>query len=122
MNDARQDLDRDVAPELRIARAIHLAHPARAEQRVDSIDADLFADQLFRANPQSRIPNPESGSECVSATLVGEQRFHFRAQHVVAGARLAHERRAVVRRALERVVADLLDALPALITHLIPNP
>ena len=65
----RQDLDRDITPQLRIARAIHLAHPARTEQRVDSIDADLFADQFFRAHPQSRITNPESGSECVSATF-----------------------------------------------------
>ena len=54
----RQNLDGHIAPKLRIARAIHLAHPARAEQRVDSIDADLFADQLFLLNPQSRIPNP----------------------------------------------------------------
>ena len=28
----RQDLQRDLAPELRIARAIHLAHPAGAER------------------------------------------------------------------------------------------
>ena len=49
----RQDLDRHIAPQLRIARAIHLAHPARAEQRDDSIDADLLADQV-----QSQIPNP----------------------------------------------------------------
>ncbi len=27
--EARQDLDRDVAPELRVAGAVHLAHPAR---------------------------------------------------------------------------------------------
>ena len=31
-NDARQDLDRDVAPELRVARAIDLAHAAGAER------------------------------------------------------------------------------------------
>ena len=34
----RQDLDRDVAPELRVVRAIHLAHPARArDARLDPI-------------------------------------------------------------------------------------
>ena len=31
----RQDLDRDVAIEPRVARAVHLAHPARAQQRQD---------------------------------------------------------------------------------------
>ena len=30
-NDARQDLDRDVAPQLRVAGAVDLAHAARAE-------------------------------------------------------------------------------------------
>ena len=118
----RQDLYRDIAPELRVARAVHLAHAAGAQQRHNLINADLFADQLFRAHPKSRIPNPESGSERVSATLVGEQRFHFSAQRGVTDACLAHERRAFVRRTLERVMADLFDAPPALITHLIPNP
>ena len=37
---ARQDLDRDVAPELRVARAVHLAHAARAEQRLQVIPAE----------------------------------------------------------------------------------
>jgi hypothetical protein len=32
----RQDLDRDLAPETRILRAVHLAHPARAELRAIS--------------------------------------------------------------------------------------
>ena len=36
---ARQDLDRDVAPELGVARPVHLAHAARAEQRVQVIPA-----------------------------------------------------------------------------------
>ena len=36
----RQDLQRDVAPELGIARAIHFAHPAGPEQRDDLVDAD----------------------------------------------------------------------------------
>ena len=40
---ARQDLDRDVAPELRVARAVHLAHAARAEQRLQMIRAQGVA-------------------------------------------------------------------------------
>ena len=37
---ARQDLDRDVAPELRVVRAVHLTHAARAEQRLQVIPAE----------------------------------------------------------------------------------
>ena len=33
----RQDLDRDLAPERRLPRAIHLAHPAGAKQRDDLV-------------------------------------------------------------------------------------
>ena len=37
---ARQDLDRDVASELRVARPVHLAHAAGAEQRLEVISAE----------------------------------------------------------------------------------
>ena len=36
----RQDLDRDVAPQARIAGAIHVAHPAGAEQRPNLVGAE----------------------------------------------------------------------------------
>jgi hypothetical protein len=36
----QQDLDRDVAIQLRVVRAIHLAHPARADLRGDFIGAE----------------------------------------------------------------------------------
>src|SRR5262245_66312364 len=35
-----QDLDRDLAAELRIARSIDFAHRARAEQRLDCVDPE----------------------------------------------------------------------------------
>ena len=38
-----QDLDRDVALQPRVARAIHLAHAAGAEQRVDFVRAEASA-------------------------------------------------------------------------------
>ena len=44
----RQDLDRDVAPELAVARAIDLAHAAGAERRDDRVGAELTADHLTR--------------------------------------------------------------------------
>jgi hypothetical protein len=37
----REDLDRDLAPELAVAGAIHLAHAAGTEQRTDLIRSDL---------------------------------------------------------------------------------
>ncbi len=39
----RKDLDRYVAPEPRIARAIDLAHPARAKWRQNFIGAEVIA-------------------------------------------------------------------------------
>ena len=41
----RQDLDRDVASELRVAGAIHLAHAARADRRVNPVGAERPADE-----------------------------------------------------------------------------
>ena len=38
----RQDLDRDVPPEPLVARAVHLAHPARTE-RADLVGAEAHA-------------------------------------------------------------------------------
>ena len=42
----RQDFDRDVAPELAVARAIDLAHAAGAERRDDCVGPELTADHL----------------------------------------------------------------------------
>ena len=39
----RQDLDRHVAPELRIARAVHLAHAAGSDQRSDLVRSEPLA-------------------------------------------------------------------------------
>ena len=39
----REDLDRDVAVELRVPRAIDLAHPPRAERREDLVGAEAGA-------------------------------------------------------------------------------
>jgi hypothetical protein len=42
--DTRQNLERDVAPERRVARALHLAHAACPEQIEDDVRADGVAD------------------------------------------------------------------------------
>jgi hypothetical protein len=44
----RQDLDRDVAPELGVARPIDLAHAARAKRGDKGVRAELAADHLTR--------------------------------------------------------------------------
>ena len=75
----RQDLDRDVAPQLRVARAIHLAHAARAEQRQISYDAEPPADERSAAvasghqrrdaaNRRRREIRPPSGACASSAS------------------------------------------------------
>ena len=42
----RQDFDRDVAPELCVPRAIDLAHAARADPRLDLVDAQTASCQI----------------------------------------------------------------------------
>ena len=41
---ARQDLDRDLATEFDVARPVHFAHAARAEQRFEAISSKVPAD------------------------------------------------------------------------------
>ena len=53
----REHLDRDVAPEARIARAVDLAHAARAEQADDFIGTDASARfELRRGSRICRFP------------------------------------------------------------------
>src|SRR5260221_12485095 len=52
---ARQDLDRDVAPELGIASPIHLTHAASAEQRLQAISAQRVAAHGGRREPSRTI-------------------------------------------------------------------
>jgi hypothetical protein len=62
--DLRQDLDRDVAAKLGIARTIHLAHAAGADGRQDLIRTDastgLDAEDYHRTSGYSRAYNPRT--------------------------------------------------------------
>src|SRR6185503_17521629 len=65
----RQDLDRDVASQLRVARAIHFAHAAHAEQPDDFVDADPRLRYQRNGGYSTRGPNLECGIwnvECVA--------------------------------------------------------
>ena len=52
----RQDFDRDVAIQLRVARAIDFAHPADTEQAVDAEHPDLRSDRAPLEQPERRRP------------------------------------------------------------------
>ena len=71
--DRRQDLDRDVASERRVTRAIDLAHPSRAEQR----------QQVVRAVAAGRLGEDFHGRtfcKVAGRVMSGEQRLHFSMQ------------------------------------------
>ena len=118
---ARQDLDRDVAPELRVARAVHLAHAARAEQRLQLIAAERCAGH-GRGRRRRRPAAPASTSagsarKPSSDADSVEQRFDVAPQRLVIGAGLGEKRRAIGRRPGARLVIQLLDPLPAFRRH-----
>ena len=48
----RQGLERDVAPELRVGRAVDLAHPARADRGGDPVVAKSASDHESDSTPQ----------------------------------------------------------------------
>ncbi len=95
----RQHLDRHIAAEGRIVRAIHLAHAAGAEQPDDAIRTELPADQrltlLGRRWSHQRARWPIE--KVLRAAGVREQRLDFLAQRFVARTRLAQKRRALIR-------------------------
>ncbi len=56
---SREHFECNLASELHISRAIHLAHAARAQQRRDLINADLLADQIT-SKPADRRVQPSA--------------------------------------------------------------
>ena len=117
----RQNLDRDVAPELRVVRTVHFAHAAGAEQRVQAIPADRPAGHLC---PCGRRPGGRHwnrvdtwrGEKSVVRRLV-QQRFDLAPQRLVVSTRLGEKRRAFAGwRGVGRVI-QLLDPLPAFRRH-----
>ena len=86
----RQDLDRDVAPELAVAGAIHLAHAAGAERRDGCVGPELTADHstLVRS-PKDVVGDNRRRyfKESRAVGLVAQQRLEFAAQCRIAAAR-----------------------------------
>ncbi len=115
---ARQDFDRDVAPELCVPRAIDLAHAARADPRLDLIDTQTASCQvhvrLGMATHQARdLLDGRPLNKTVGGVLIAQQRFDLLPECLVTRACLTKERRAIRCVALERCMAELGDlALP----------
>jgi len=66
--EARKDLDRDVASQFGVACAVDLAHAARAQQRIDAIGAELSPDQRHTVNVCHQ-PRGGGGRRCIEKIL-----------------------------------------------------
>ena len=119
----RQNLDRHVAIELRVARAIDLAHPAAAERRHHDVSTDaqarLEARRRFRESVVHVLAAgvQEIDREAVERplrALLRQERFDFPAHLRL---RLRQELRDAIRRGRARGVEQLLDLTPVLEGH-----
>jgi hypothetical protein len=100
----RQDFDRDEALEARVARLVHLAHPARAEARDDLVGAETRSGREGFGGREGRCVEEGAGFG-----LAGDQRLHFAPQGLVSRARLVQERPALPFVARERLLAHAPD-------------
>lgn len=110
------------AIEAGVARLVNLAHAARADQRLDLIDAEPIARLQTavreRADPAvglERVEQFDRGllRKTPRILVCGEQRLDLRLQRAIVTAQLAHARRALVRRPLQNRLKDLLDPIPS---------
>ena len=112
---SRQDLDRDLAAQPRVARAIHLAHAAFAEELLQLVDADAAA------GPRGGVRRLDQRRGDLDGRFVEEPRtgglieegVHFAEQIGVAAAGARHECQAFCRRTIESGMEDPLDGRPA---------
>ena len=105
-------------PSGRVARAIHLAHATATEQVDDAILTKAVADwQLMVVRGRSPDHIVRGAIEEVFCLRVCKQRFDFPAQRLIAGARLAQERRSFLRVPLEGRFEDAVHRCPAWVVH-----
>jgi hypothetical protein len=119
---AREDLDRHVAAQGRVARAIHLAHAADAEQALDAIRTDRRAgreprrgrgDQLGHERANRRIDH--------SPRRLRQERLDLAPQRGIVRARAREPRVSLVRRPLASLVKQPFDLAQALRRHVSPR-
>ena len=85
-NGRQQDLDRDLAIQLWVAGSVDLAHPARADPRLDLIRADPLALEIPCCDGVLDLNRSWRLEEALRALVRRQERFHFQAQRFVAGA------------------------------------
>ena len=91
--DPRQNLDGDVATQLRVVRSVHFAHAAGAELRLDDVRPQVPADERGALTHQSaRERRRRCAHEARGLRLLCEQRLDLPLQRGVAGARLGEKR------------------------------
>ena len=104
----------------RVEGTIHLAHAAGIQRPQDAVRSELDA-RGHRGRSAVRHRGIE-GRQRVDRGALGkrsgvgvrrEQRLHFIPERDVVAARVAQERRALIRRTRQRRVEDLLDPRPA---------
>ena len=120
-----QDFQRDVAIELRVARAIDLAHPACAEPGQNLVAADLPAAErpaCILSHDLRRHLQRRGCEEPLGGAFVREQGFHFPPQGVIATARLCEEPASFVRVLCQGGVIELRDLRPAVRFHRMCSP
>ena len=86
-----QDLDRHVTPELAVAGAIHLAHPARAERGEDRVRSELTTNHLNVIWLFGRVACGKRRwffEEPRRTALVAKERLHLLPQRHISAARL----------------------------------
>ena len=116
----RQYLDGNLAMQPRVEGPIHLAHAAGIQRPQDAVRSEL--DARGHRGPVVVRHRGIEGPQRVNRGALGkrprvgmrrEQRFHFVSERDVVAARVAQEHRALIRRAGQRRVEDLLDPRPA---------
>jgi hypothetical protein len=111
--DARQDFDRDIAPEPRVARAIHLPHPARPEQPLQLKRANSSAGQHGRTGIRDHLRGDRHGAvaeEALAGRRLREQQLHLAPQLRVSGAGGLEKGGALAGAPLSRGMVERLDA------------
>ena len=109
----RQELDRNVALQLRVSRAVHLAHAARADQRLHVVRSEPPALDHQRCGVRNWFDADHRGrlEKAPRAVVRRQERLHFLAQCLVAGAGCGEVGLTVRRRQRLRAGEHLFQAL-----------
>ena len=117
----RQDLDRHVAFENRVAGSIHIPHPAGPEQFTDPVGSKRAAreNRDFVGHEPHRDFERRLVERRPIPLVLGEKQRDFCQQGWIVGARLAKKRLPIGPIEFGRLVIELLDTRPAVRIHLL---